>query len=72
MRCWAALPEIERGAIELVDLEGLTPKEAAGALGVSRVTFRKRLSRARARLSNESYPMTLRPDDLEKGTDTDE
>lgn len=40
-------------AIELVDLEGLALKEAALALGVSGVTFRKRLSRARARLRKE-------------------
>jgi RNA polymerase sigma factor (sigma-70 family) len=51
MRCWEHLPGVERAAIELVDLEGFTPKEAALALGVSRVAFRKRLSRARARLS---------------------
>jgi RNA polymerase sigma factor (sigma-70 family) len=44
------LPAVERAAIELVDLEGLTPKEAAVALGISRVAFRKRLSRARSRL----------------------
>jgi RNA polymerase sigma factor (sigma-70 family) len=48
-RC-AQLPAIERAAIELVDLEGLSPKEGALALGISRVAFRKRLSRARARL----------------------
>jgi RNA polymerase sigma factor (sigma-70 family) len=47
------LPAVERVAIELVDLDGLTPKEAALALGVSRVAFRKRLSRARFRLSKE-------------------
>jgi RNA polymerase sigma factor (sigma-70 family) len=47
------LPAVERAAIELVDLEGLTPKEAAAALGVSRVAFRKRLSRARSRLRKE-------------------
>lgn len=51
-RC-AGLPEIERSAIELVDLEGLSPKEAAAALGVSGVAFRKRLSRARSRLREE-------------------
>lgn len=44
------LPEVERVAIELVDFEGLTPKEAAVALGVSRASFRKRLSRARSHL----------------------
>jgi len=51
-RC-ARLPELERAAVELVDLAGLTPKEAAMALGVSRVVLRKRLSRARARLRKE-------------------
>jgi RNA polymerase sigma-70 factor (ECF subfamily) len=50
MRRCAQLPAVERAAIELVDLEGLTPQEAAVALGVSRVAFRKRLSRARSRL----------------------
>jgi RNA polymerase sigma-70 factor (ECF subfamily) len=53
MRRWARLPEVERAAIELVDLEGLTPMEAALALGVSRVAFRQRLSRARSRLRKE-------------------
>jgi RNA polymerase sigma-70 factor (ECF subfamily) len=51
-RC-AALPALERAAIELVDLCELTPKEAAAALGVSRVVLRKRLSRARTRLRKE-------------------
>jgi RNA polymerase sigma-70 factor, ECF subfamily len=53
-RC-AQLPAVERAAIELVDLEGLTPKEAALALGVSRVAFRQRLSRARSRLRKERH-----------------
>ena len=53
MRRWAQLPSVERVAIELVDLEGLSPKEAAVALGISRVAFRKRLSRARSRLRKE-------------------
>jgi RNA polymerase sigma factor (sigma-70 family) len=51
-RC-SQLPELERAAVELVDLAGLTPKDAAMALGVSRVVLRKRLSRARARLRKE-------------------
>ena len=51
-RC-ARLPAVDRAAIELVDLEGLTPQEAAAAIGVSRVAFRKRLSRARSRLKKE-------------------
>jgi RNA polymerase sigma factor (sigma-70 family) len=53
MQRWARLPEVERAAIELVDLEEFTPMEAAHALGVSRVAFRKRLSRARSRLRKE-------------------
>jgi RNA polymerase sigma factor (sigma-70 family) len=53
MRRCARLPAVERAAIELVDLEELTPREAAVALGVSRVAFRKRLSRARSRLRKE-------------------
>ena len=51
-RC-SQLPELERAALELVDLAELTPKEAAAVLGVSRVALRKRLSRARARLRKE-------------------
>jgi RNA polymerase sigma factor (sigma-70 family) len=51
-RC-AQLPAVERAAIELVDIDELTSKEAALALGVSRVAFRKRLSRARSRLRKE-------------------
>jgi RNA polymerase sigma factor (sigma-70 family) len=53
MRRCAELPTVERAAIELVDLAELSPKEAALALGVSRVAFRKRLSRARSRLRKE-------------------
>ena len=53
MRRCERLPEVERAAIELVDLEGLTPQEAAATLGVSRVAFRKRLSRARSRLRKD-------------------
>jgi RNA polymerase sigma factor (sigma-70 family) len=55
MRRWAQLPAVERAAIELVDLEELTPKEAALALGVSRVAFRQRLSRGRSRLRKEHH-----------------
>ena len=55
MRRCAQLPAVERAAIELVDIEELTPKAAALALGVSRVAFRKRLSRARSRLRKEQH-----------------
>ena len=46
----ARLPERDRAVIELVDLAGLTPKEAAAALGLPPGTVRMRLMRARARL----------------------
>ena len=51
-RC-ARLPALEREAVELVDVDGLSPKEAAAALGVPRGVLRMRLSRARARLRKE-------------------
>lgn len=50
----AGFSAVDREAVELVDLAGLTPKEAAGALGVSPGTLRVRLFRARARLRKES------------------
>jgi RNA polymerase sigma factor (sigma-70 family) len=51
-RC-RGLPPLEWAAVELVDLDGLTPKEAARALGVRRGVLRMRLSRGRARLRKE-------------------
>jgi RNA polymerase sigma factor (sigma-70 family) len=51
-RC-AGLPELERNAIELVDLDGLTPKEAAASLGVSAGVLRVRLFRARTKLRKD-------------------
>jgi RNA polymerase sigma-70 factor (ECF subfamily) len=44
------LPKLERSAIELVVLEGLSSSDAAQILGVSTGALRVRLSRARARL----------------------
>jgi RNA polymerase sigma factor (sigma-70 family) len=44
------LPELERSAIELVVLEGMTSREAARVLKVSPGAVRVRLLRARARL----------------------
>jgi RNA polymerase sigma factor (sigma-70 family) len=49
----AELSGSEREAIELVDLMGLTPKEAAEVLGVSANALRVRLFRARNRLQKE-------------------
>jgi RNA polymerase sigma factor (sigma-70 family) len=48
-RC-ARLPELDRAAIELVDLSGLSYKEAGSILQVSPGALRVRLFRARARL----------------------
>lgn len=47
------MPQLEREAVEIVDLAGLSPKEAALALGVRSGTLRVRLSRARARLRSQ-------------------
>jgi len=51
-RC-ARLSGLEREAIELVDLMGLTPKDAARVLGVSPNALRVRLFRAHKRLRKE-------------------
>jgi RNA polymerase sigma-70 factor, ECF subfamily len=50
------LPELERAALELVDLDGLAPREAAAALGISRGALRVRLFRARTRLRKAEEP----------------
>lgn len=49
----ARLSSVEREAIELVDLMGLTPKDAARVLGVSPNALRVRLFRAHKRLRRE-------------------
>jgi RNA polymerase sigma factor (sigma-70 family) len=48
-----ALPEHDRAVIELVDVAGLRPKDAATVLGVSPGTVRMRLMRARTRLRRQ-------------------
>ena len=48
------LPARDRAVIDLVDLAGLRPKEAAAALGLTPGTVRMRLMRARARLRTTS------------------
>ena len=49
----AGLSGVEREAIELVDLLGLAPKDAAAVLGVSANVLRVRLFRAHQRLRRE-------------------
>jgi RNA polymerase sigma factor (sigma-70 family) len=55
----AGLSELEREAIELVDLMGLTPKDAARVLGVSPNVLRVRLFRAHQRLRKELDDVSL-------------
>ena len=50
------LPAADRAVVELVDLAGLEPKEAARVLGVAPGTLRMRLMRARARLRKAAGP----------------
>ena len=51
-----ALPAADRAVVELVDLAGLQPKEAAQVLGVAPGTLRMRLMRGRARLRKAASP----------------
>ena len=57
------LPAADRAVVELVDLAGLQPKEAAQVLGVAPGTLRMRLMRGRARLRKAARP------ELAHGTD---
>jgi len=50
MRRWRRLPPTDRLVVEMVDIAGLTPKEAANAVGVSPGALRIRLFRARTKL----------------------
>ena len=50
----AQLPAGDRAVVELVDIAGLRPKEAAAALGLAPGTVRMRLMRTRARLRRET------------------
>jgi RNA polymerase sigma-70 factor (ECF subfamily) len=77
-----ALPERDRAVIELVDLAGLAPAEAAAVLGAAPGAVRMRLMRARARLRKAATaahattdPDTTDPDTTgrnTKGKDHDE
>lgn len=57
------LSPLDRNAVELVDLTGLTPHEAAAALGVSPGALRIRLFRARARLRKDENSDTKERND---------
>jgi RNA polymerase sigma-70 factor (ECF subfamily) len=49
----ARMSALDREAVELVDICGLTPGEAARELGITRGALRVRLLRTRARLQRE-------------------
>jgi RNA polymerase sigma-70 factor (ECF subfamily) len=53
MKRLAAMKPLDRSIVELVDIVGLTPKQAALSLSVSPGALRVRLFRARARLRKE-------------------
>ncbi|MBO9520673.1 MAG: sigma-70 family RNA polymerase sigma factor [Nocardioidaceae bacterium] len=61
----ATLPEQQREALLLVAWDGLSPDEAASALGIRPGTFRVRTHRARAALdqshARDDQPRSLRP-----------
>jgi RNA polymerase sigma factor (sigma-70 family) len=63
----AALSTAEREVVDLVDLAGLTPKEAATALGLSPGALRVRLFRVRHKLRT----LTENNENNEKGTTND-
>jgi len=52
----AALPDGERAVLELVAIDGLTPRDAAVALGIRPVTARVRLHRARSAMHDRLEP----------------
>jgi RNA polymerase sigma factor (sigma-70 family) len=53
MAGYARLSELDQSVLELVDLAGLTPTEAASVLDIAPTTLRVRLFRARGRLRKE-------------------
>jgi len=58
-RAYSRLPELsetDRELVELVDITGLTPKEAAAAIGITAGMARVRLFRARAKLRAALQP----------------
>ncbi|HEV8220047.1 MAG TPA: sigma-70 family RNA polymerase sigma factor [Streptosporangiaceae bacterium] len=59
-----SLPAADRAVVELVDLAGLQPREAAQVLGIAPGTLRMRLLRARARLRKAAGPDLAHGPDL--------
>jgi RNA polymerase sigma factor (sigma-70 family) len=63
-----ALPEGERAVLELVALDGLEVREAAGTLEIAAVAARVRLHRARRRLREQLVPYSIQINDLPEGS----
>ena len=59
----ARLPEGQRAVLELVALDGLSPAEAAAALGLSEVSARVRLHRARNAMKSHLGDVSPAPSD---------
>ena len=57
-RLLAKLPDDQRTALLLVDLEGFSYDEAAGIMAVAPGTIKSRISRARSRLREEMRSTT--------------
>jgi RNA polymerase sigma-70 factor (ECF subfamily) len=57
----AALPEDQRAALVLVDVQGLPVEDAAAALGVPSGTVKSRCARGRARLAGQLGHLRNRP-----------
>ncbi|RZS34684.1 RNA polymerase sigma-70 factor (ECF subfamily) [Herbihabitans rhizosphaerae] len=57
----AELSDVDREAVELVDLSGLEPREAAALLGLRTGAMRTRLSRARGRLRRAAKENPVTP-----------
>ena len=67
LRAIGELPEDEREVIDLVRIQGMTQTEAAGLLGVSAVTVKRRLSRGLQLLTeqlSDLCPDERRPDSV--------
>lgn len=59
----ARLPRREQDVVALCSWSGLTPAEAAGALGLPQATVRTRLHRARRRLRDAVEPLETRSEE---------
>jgi RNA polymerase sigma-70 factor (ECF subfamily) len=57
----ATLPDDQRAALVLVDVQGMPVEDAAAALGVPSGTVKSRCARGRARLAGQLGPLRNRP-----------